>query len=77
MIVESCGSFLERINFFLECSAALDVGIIPHRSPPVSQKLLVDATEGAIFLPPWFFDTVLMVLVVLIFRGVIFIFSHL
>jgi len=73
MIVESCGSFLERINFFLECSAALDVGIIP----PVSQKLLVDATEGAIFLPPWFFDTVLMVLVVLIFRGVIFIFSHL
>ena len=55
------------LNSFLEGFRPLDVGIAADTSATIAEELLVDSLEGGILLPSWLFDSVLVVLVVLIF----------
>ena len=53
-----------------------NIRIIADCSSSVSGEFLVDSLERGVSLSLGFLDTVLMVFVVLIFRGMILIFSH-
>jgi hypothetical protein len=52
----------------LESSAALDVGIIANGSSSIPEELLVDTSQTGVSLSAGFLDSVLVVLVVLVFR---------
>ena len=69
--ITSLVACFEGLDPFGEGFGSFDVGIIPDRSSSVAEELLVDSLEGSVFLPAGLLDTILMVLVVLILRGVI------
>lgn len=69
-------SSFESFNSFLKGLRSFDIWIITNTSSSVSEELLVDTFKGSVLLSSGFFNTILVVLMVLILRGMILIFWH-